>query len=90
MASENRFSPSGRLMALEIGTPGKAPIVSRGYRHDGQGNVVGMTHNGSERRYRYDAMNRLTAVADAIYHATHKRFYELPITREQIAMAVEK
>ena len=29
-------------------------------------------------------------VADAIYHATHKRFYELPITREQIAMAVEK
>ena len=32
----------------------------------------------------------LPAVADAIYHATHKRFYELPITREQIAMAVEK
>ena len=31
----------------------------------------------------------LPAVADAIYHATHKRFYELPITREQIAMAVE-
>ena len=29
----------------------------------------------------------LPAVADAIYHATHKRFYELPITREQIAMA---
>ena len=27
------------------------------------------------------------AVADAIYHATHKRFYELPITREQIALA---
>ena len=27
----------------------------------------------------------LPAVADAIYHATHKRFYELPITREQIA-----
>ena len=25
--------------------------------------------------------------ADAIYHATHKRFYELPITREQIALA---
>ena len=32
----------------------------------------------------------LPAVADAIYHATHKRFYELPITREQIEMAVEK
>ena len=32
----------------------------------------------------------LPAVADAIYHATHQRFYELPITREQIAMAVEK
>ena len=32
----------------------------------------------------------LPAVADAIYHATHKRFYELPITREQIAMAAEK
>ena len=32
----------------------------------------------------------LPAVADAIYHATHKRFYELPITRERIAMAVEK
>ena len=32
----------------------------------------------------------LPAVADAIYHATHKRFYELPITREQIAMVVEK
>ena len=32
----------------------------------------------------------LPAVADAIYHATHKRFYELPLTREQIAMAVEK
>ena len=32
----------------------------------------------------------LPAVADAIYHATHKRFYELPITCEQIAMAVEK
>ena len=32
----------------------------------------------------------LPAVADAISHATHKRFYELPITREQIAMAVEK
>ena len=31
----------------------------------------------------------LPAVADAIYHATHKRFYELPITREQIAMAVK-
>ena len=30
----------------------------------------------------------LPAVADAIYHATHKRFYELPITPEQIAMAV--
>ena len=30
------------------------------------------------------------AVADAIYHATHKRFYALPITREQSAMAVEK
>ena len=29
----------------------------------------------------------LPAVADAIYHATHKRFYELPITREQIALA---
>ena len=29
----------------------------------------------------------LPAVADAIYHATHKRFYELPITREQIAVA---
>ena len=29
----------------------------------------------------------LSAVADAIYHATHKRFYELPITREQIALA---
>ena len=28
----------------------------------------------------------LPAVADAIYHATHKRFYELPITREQIAL----
>ena len=27
------------------------------------------------------------AVADAIYHATHKRFYELSITREQIALA---
>ena len=32
----------------------------------------------------------LPAVADAIYHATHKRFYELPITREQIAMAAEE
>ena len=31
--------------------------------------------------------NPLPAVADAIYHATHKRFYELPITREQIALA---
>ena len=31
----------------------------------------------------------LPAVADAIYHATHKRFYELPITREQIALAVQ-
>ena len=29
----------------------------------------------------------LPAVADAIYHATHNRFYELPITREQIALA---
>ena len=29
----------------------------------------------------------LPAVADAIYHATRKRFYELPITREQIALA---
>ena len=29
----------------------------------------------------------LPAVADAIYHATHKRFYELPITRKQIALA---
>lgn len=29
----------------------------------------------------------LPAVADAIYHATGKRFYELPITSEQIAMA---
>ena len=29
----------------------------------------------------------LPAVADAIYHATHKRFYEMPITREQIALA---
>ena len=29
----------------------------------------------------------LPAVADAIYHATHKRFYELPSTREQIALA---
>ena len=29
----------------------------------------------------------LPAVADAIYHATHKRFYELPITREQIVLA---
>ena len=29
----------------------------------------------------------LPAVADAVYHATHKRFYELPITREQIALA---
>ena len=29
----------------------------------------------------------LPAVADAICHATHKRFYELPITREQIALA---
>ena len=29
----------------------------------------------------------LPAVADAIYHATHKRFYELPMTREQIALA---
>ena len=29
----------------------------------------------------------LPAVANAIYHATHKRFYELPITREQIALA---
>ena len=29
----------------------------------------------------------LPAVADALYHATHKRFYELPITREQIALA---
>ena len=29
----------------------------------------------------------LPAVADAIYHATHKRFYDLPITREQIALA---
>ena len=29
----------------------------------------------------------LPAVADAIYHAPHKRFYELPITREQIALA---
>ena len=29
----------------------------------------------------------LPAVADAIYHATHKWFYELPITREQIALA---
>ena len=29
----------------------------------------------------------LPALADAIYHATHKRFYELPITREQIALA---
>ena len=29
----------------------------------------------------------LPAVADAIYHATHKRFYELPITREQVALA---
>ena len=29
----------------------------------------------------------LPAVADAISHATHKRFYELPITREQIALA---
>ena len=29
----------------------------------------------------------LPAVADAIYHATYKRFYELPITREQIALA---
>ena len=29
----------------------------------------------------------LPAVADAIYHATHTRFYELPITREQIALA---
>ena len=29
----------------------------------------------------------LPAVADASYHATHKRFYELPITREQIALA---
>ena len=29
----------------------------------------------------------LPAVADAIYHATHKRFYELPINREQIALA---
>ena len=29
----------------------------------------------------------LPAVAAAIYHATHKRFYELPITREQIALA---
>ena len=29
----------------------------------------------------------LPAVADAIYHATHRRFYELPITREQIALA---
>ena len=29
----------------------------------------------------------LPAVADAIYHATHKRFYELPIAREQIALA---
>ena len=29
----------------------------------------------------------LPAVADAIYHATHKRFYELPITREKIALA---
>ena len=29
----------------------------------------------------------LPAVADAIYHATHKRFYELPITRVQIALA---
>lgn len=30
----------------------------------------------------------LPAITDAIYHATGKRFYELPITPEQIAMAV--
>lgn len=30
----------------------------------------------------------LPAIADAIYHATGKRFYELPITPEQIAMAI--
>ena len=29
----------------------------------------------------------LPAVADASYQASHKRFYELPITREQIALA---
>ncbi len=29
----------------------------------------------------------LPAVADALYHATHQRSYELPITREQIALA---
>lgn len=29
----------------------------------------------------------LPAIADAIYHATGKRFYELPITPEQIAMS---
>ena len=34
-----------------------------------------------------DINTPLPAVADAIYHATHKRFYELPITREQIALA---
>ena len=36
------------------------------------------------------SIKRFAQLADAIYHATHKRFYELPITREQIAMAVEK
>ena len=32
----------------------------------------------------------LPAIADAIYNAIGTRFYELPITPEQVAMAVEE
>ena len=32
----------------------------------------------------------LPAIADAVYNAIGTRFYELPITPEQIAMAVEE
>ena len=34
--------------------------------------------------------HRNSAIADAIYNAIGTRFYELPITPEQVAMAVEE
>ena len=54
--------------------------------------------SGGEARRQMDARDfevivintPLPAIADAVYNAIGTRFYELPITPEQIAMAVEE